>query len=199
MVNNHIKQLASQKYRCGQYALTEGQIERLLLSFTNLQDKACIALSISTGIRREDIVKIKRNDFDPENGTITFYESKKKRTRTIYIPSPETIQLLIMHLNSCRQSIWLFPSPRKSGDVSKNHVSGRHMYDVLNQQLELIGLERRPYHALRASCYKLCQKAGWSSRKACELLGDTLTVAELHYNAPSIEEMHAIAVERPLF
>lgn len=190
---------SAQKYRCGQDALTERQIERLLLSFSNLQDKACIALAIATGIRREDIGKIKKNDFDPENGTITFYESKKKRTRTIYIPSPETIQLLIMHLNSCRPSEWLFPSPRKSGEVSKSHVSGRHLYNVLNRQLESIGLERRPFHALRASCYKLCQKAGWSTRKACELLGDTMAVAELHYNAPSTEEMHAIATEKPLF
>jgi hypothetical protein len=36
-------------------------------------------------------------------------------------------------------------------------------------------------------------------RKAAELLGDTLRVAENHYNAPSRREMEEIAEEKPLF
>jgi hypothetical protein len=45
----------------------------------------------------------------------------------------------------------------------------------------------------------MCQEAGWSQRKAAELLGDSLMVAETHYNAPSDEEMRIIAKEKQLF
>ena len=59
-----------------------------------------IALAVSTGLRREDLVSLNRKDFNPKEGTITYYEHKKKRTRTVFIPSPEAIQLLNMHIQS---------------------------------------------------------------------------------------------------
>ena len=187
-----------EQYKSGQHALTPAQVKKLLLSFSDIQDKAIIALAASTGLRREDLVQIKKNDFDAEKGTITYFEHKKKRTRTVYIPSQEAIQLLIMHLKTCKKSDWLFPSP-KGGKYESSHVSSRHIYDVFNEHLEFIKLNKRPFHSLRATCYKLCQAQGWTQRKAAELLGDSLRVAEEHYNAPSVEEMQDIAREKPLF
>jgi integrase len=104
-----------------------------------------------------------------------------------------------MHLRTCRDSEWLFPSPFKSSRFTNAHVSSRHAYDILNDQLDVIKIPRRPFHSLRATCYKMCQKAGWEVRKACELLGDTQRVAEEHYNAPSTGDMKEIANEKPLF
>lgn len=187
-----------EQYKSGQHALTVTELKKLLLSFADIQDKALIALTASIGLRREDIVNIKKNDFDPKAGTITYFEHKKKRTRTVYIPSQETIQLLVMHLRTCKKSEWLFPSP-KAGKFEGRHVSSRHAFDVFNEHLELCGLARRPFHSLRATCYKLCQASGWTQRKACELLGDSLRVAEEHYDAPSVGEMQEISKEKQLF
>lgn len=187
-----------EQYKSGQHALTPSQVKKLLLSFSDIQDKSIIALAVSTGLRREDLVQIRKNDFDSIRGTITYFEHKKKRTRTVFIPSQEAIQLLNMHLKTCKKSDWLFPSP-KSGKFEGSHISGRHIYDIFNEHLELIKLDKRPFHSLRATCYKLCQERGWSQRKAAELLGDSLRVAEEHYNAPSVEEMQDIAKEKPLF
>jgi integrase len=198
-MKNTTKKFSKEQYKSGQHALTPKQVKELLLSFSSLQDKAMIALAVSIGLRREDLVSVKKNDYDSKQGSITYYESKKKRTRTVYIPSQETIQLLNMHLDSCRKSEWLFPSPKETGKFKSAHISSRHVYDVLNEHLEAVGLGRRPFHALRATCYKMCQEAGWTQRKACELIGDSLMVAELHYNAPSDEEMRGIAKEKQLF
>ncbi|AKB22325.1 site-specific integrase [Methanosarcina sp. WH1] len=186
------------EYKSGQHALTAGQVKALLLSFNNLQDKAMIALAISIGLRREDLVNVKRNDYNPDTGNITYYESKKKRTRTVKIPSAETIQLLNMHIQTCRKSPWLFPSPKQTGKFANAHISSRQCYDILNEHLERTGLEARPFHSLRATCYKLAQASGWTQRQACELLGDSLRVAEIHYDAPSIGEMQALALSKPL-
>jgi len=91
-----------EEYKSGQHALDSASVKKLLLSFSNLQDKAMISLACSTGIRREDLVSIKQNDYKCEYdeqkskyiATVTFFEQKKKRTRTIYISSQETIQLI---------------------------------------------------------------------------------------------------------
>ncbi len=187
------------RYKAGEKALTPHQVERLLLSFDNVQDKALISLTIAIGLRRVDIVNIKRNDYDSKRGCITYYEKKKRRTRTVFIPSEDTIQTLNMHIATARPSVWLFPSPKKTGKFKNAHISDRHIYDIYNEQLEKLGIEPRPFHSLRATCYKLCQAAGWSSRKACDLIGDTMEVAELHYNAPSIEEMEEISKDKPIF
>ena len=116
-----------EQYKSGQHALTGKQVKELLLTFSNLQDKAMIALAVSTGLRREDLVNLKRKDFNPKEGTITYFEHKKKRTRTVFIPSPETIQLLNMHLQSCRKNEWLFPSPKVTG-IYKNATYFKQAY-----------------------------------------------------------------------
>lgn len=192
-------------YKTGQFALTVGQLDKLLLTFDSVQDKAMIALAATIGLRREDLVTIRRNDYNPNNGSITYYEHKKKKIRTVFIPSQKVIQLLNMHINSCRKNDWLFPSPKETGKYKNAHVSSRHVYDIYNEHLAKAGIKSptgrntRPFHSLRATCYKLCQKKGWTQRQACELIGDSLRVAEEHYNAPSEEEMRTLAEEQELF
>ena len=190
---------SKEEYMSGQHALDEKQVKALLLTFDDIQEKAMIALAVAIGLRREDLVNIKKKDYDSQKKTLTYFEKKKKRTRTLRIPSQEAVQLLNMHLKTCRSSQWLFPSPKTTGIYKNSHVSSRHIYDIFNEYLDIAGIDRRPFHALRATCYKLAQSKGWSMRKAAELLGDTLRVAENHYNAPSRREMEEIAEEKPLF
>lgn len=186
------------QYKTGQHALTPSEVKRLLLSFADVHEKAIIELGIAIGVRRADLAAIRRNNYNPEKKTITYYESKKKRDRTVFIPSDSAVQTLNMHLKTARKSEWLFPSP-KLGKYEKKHISDRQIYDILNEHLDKIGVSRRPLHSLRATCYKLCQDKGWEPRKACELLGDTLNVAENHYNAPSVDEMKEISNTKELF
>lgn len=195
----------NQPYKTGVFALTVDQLDKLLLTFDSVQDKAMIALAATIGLRREDLVCIRRNDYDPVNGTITYYEHKKRKTRTVFIPSQKVIQLLNMHIKASRKNEWLFPSPKEIGRYKNAHVSSRHVYDVYNEHLAKAGIKSpsgrntRPFHSLRATCYKLCQKKGWTQRQACELIGDSLRVAEEHYNAPSEEEMRTLAESNELF
>lgn len=182
-----------QEYKSGQHALSPDEVEALMLTFDNISDKSMIGLAISAGVRREDIVNIKSRDFDSITGSITFYEHKKHKIRTIYIPSAEVVQLITMQLNVCRHSDWLFPSPRTTPHFKNKHISGRHIYDIFNEHLDKAKIPRRPFHSLRATAYKLVQKQGWTPRMAAELLGDSITVSEMHYGAPSISEMISAA------
>ncbi|HZK71268.1 MAG TPA: site-specific integrase [Clostridia bacterium] len=188
-----------EQYKSGQHALTIDEVKALLLTFDNLQDKAMIALTLSTGLRREDVVNIQSRNFDAKEGSITFMEHKNKKIRTIYIPSQETIQLITMHLKTCRPSEWMFPSPRDTPFFKNKHVSSRHAYNVFNEHLKKAGISQRPFHAMRATAYKIAQASGWTPRMAAELLGDSLEVAEIHYGAPSVGDMKDAARKMPFF
>lgn len=182
----------SDKYRSGEKSLTTAQVGKLLEVVTDLQDEALLRLALTTGIRREDIVAISSNDVNLENGTVTFYEQKKRRTKTVPI-SGATLNTLTKWLR-INKSPFLFPA-RQAG---KKHLSGKTAYNMLNKYLEAAVLEKRPFHSLRATATKLCQRAGWKPEETAELLGDKVSTIQMHYSVPTPEELKERAKSNPI-
>jgi integrase len=139
--------MSKERYRTGRDSLTTAQVASLLEAFSRPWEKALIHLAIAAGLRRTDLVALKRNDFYPDTGRLTYYEKKKRRTRSITIPSPAAIQDLKMHLNTSRKSEWMFPSPLNGPTFKKSHISDRQAYDLFNEHLDQIGIRRRPFPA----------------------------------------------------
>jgi integrase len=181
-------------YRTGEFSLTEAEIVRLFASARSYGDEVLLRLAIGTGIRREDVVRIERTGFDSGAGSITYHEAKKRRVRTVRIGG-ETLDVLRKWTNELPASgRWLFPS-RERGS---GHLSGRTAYNVLQRALEAAGLEGRPFHALRSTCVKRAQRAGWTPEQVSELTGDSIRVIQLHYATPTPGEMAEVAKDRPL-
>ena len=181
-------------YRTGRDALTEDEVAVVIKATTSYQDEALLRLAIVTGIRREDLVAIPLEGIDLTGGEITYYESKKKRTRTIHIGG-ETPGFLAKHVDNLPAgSRFLFPG-REAG---VRHISGKTAWNILDRALRAAGLKPRPFHALRATCVKLAQKRGWSVEKVAELTGDTPRTIQTHYSTPSADEMAQVARERPI-
>lgn len=180
--------------RSAEYALTPSQVDNLLRRIDHLEDEALIRTAIATGIRREDVVAVRVRDIDLDDGWLTFFETKKDRTRSIPIHGDVLITLrkYVRHLP--KGTPWLFPSPRDP----KRHLSGRAAYDILNRWLTKAGIAERPFHALRSTCIKLAQARGWPIENVMELVGDTFRTIKEHYDTPSREEMAQIAREKPL-
>lgn len=182
-----------ERYLTGEKALTEKQVENFLLKIGTVYDEALFRLALTTGIRREDIVNIKQADVNLEAGTVSFYEHKKDRIRTVPIPE-STAQKLRQHLAIIGKGTWLFPAP---GD-KKKHISSRQVYNRFQRYLKEAGIEPRPFHALRATCIKLCQRRGWSVEQTAKLVGDTIAVVQEHYSVPSEEELKQVAEEKAI-
>ena len=183
----------SETYKTGEKALTEKQVEAFLGKIGSLYDETLFRLALSTGIRREDIASIKQADVDLNNYQISFYENKKRRIRTIPL-NENVVQKLKQHLHVIGKGMWLFPSPYNH----RKHISGRQIYSRFQKYLDAAGIESKPFHALRATCIKLCQRRGWSVEQAAKLLGDTIRVVQEHYTTPSNEELRQVARERPI-
>lgn len=183
-------------FRTGRKSLSQANVDSLLAVITDLEHSALIMLAISTGIRREDIVRIKQADFDYETRKLSFYESKKNRIHTVYVPL-NVANTLQMVKKSNKKDLYMFPgnSEKKNG---KGHLSGRNAYNILNRYLEKAGLEKRPFHSLRSTCIKLCQKKGWQPIETAELTGDSLTVIQEHYMVPSDQEMKEVSKEKAI-
>jgi integrase len=192
----------------GSLAFTPEEVSTLLARVANVRDSAILELAVSTGIRREDLVAIRLEGLDLERGFLTFYESKKARTRTVPVDGRTLVTLrryVETHRRGADASPWLFPGGRRDRreterglSASQHHLSGFAAWGILRKWTTAAGLPPRPFHALRATCYKLCKARGWSVEQASALIGDTVRTAAEVYVVATPGELKEAARERPI-
>lgn len=187
---------SEESYRTGEFALTDDEVERLLAAAEEFLEHVFLKFAISTGIRRGDVVAIKWKDVDLENRRVTFYEKKKDRIKEVYI-SQGMAQDLRRLMGIQSGEYYVFPG-RSEQKYGKGHLSSRSAYDVLQRNLKQAGIEARPFHALRATCIKMCQRRGWSAEQTAKHVGDTIRVVQEHYSTPSAGEMAQTAETKSL-
>lgn len=168
--------LNSDKYKSGQKSLSKKEYEKLVSVIDNLEDELLIKMAITTGLRREDLCSIKISNLNLDDGTLTFHETKKNLDRRIYI-NQDIVMLIKKFLKTQDKRDTLFS------------FTGRTAYRHLNHWCVIAGIPERPFHALRATCVKFCQLAGWTPSEVSDLTGDTLRVIQEHYATPSDGEM----------
>lgn len=192
----------------GSLALTPAEVSTLLDRVDNVRDSALLELAVSTGIRREDLVAVRLEGVDTERGFLTFYESKKRRTRPVPVDG-RTLVTLRRYVESLPRgtdaSPWLFPGGRRDRRetrlglaASQHHLSGFAAWGILRRWLTVAGLKPRPFHALRATCYKLCKARGWSVEQAAALIGDSVRIASEVYGVATPAELREAARDHPI-
>lgn len=190
-----------EKYTSGEVSLRPDQVDELLSVIDDLTYLALFKLAVSCGIRRGDIVGLKWKDVNLDKNELKFYEKKKDRVKTVYFSDSVAQTLKLLRNEQEGKEYYLFPG-RSNMKYGKGHVSESTVYRRFQTFLVKAGIQgeedRKPFHALRATCYKLCQSAGWSVEQAAKHIGDTVRVAQEHYATPSDEEMKGAATEKPI-
>ncbi len=171
--------------KSGEQALTKVEWEKLKGVINSFEDELLIKIAITTGIRREDIVNIKISNISLPDASLTFHESKKNRDRMISL-NPEIVQLISKYLKT-------IPKREKLFDFT-----GRTAWNKMDRLCKIAGIAPRPFHALRATCVKFCQAAGWRPSEVSKLTGDSLRVIEEHYACPSDAEMKEATINKPV-
>ena len=174
----------SERYKSGQKALTRKEYEKLIECIADLEDELLIKAAVALCMRREDLVRILIADIDLDNGKLYFYEEKKDVRRPINLPQPLVI-LITKFLKTIpkRQRLFSF--------------TGRTAYNRFNYWLGIAGLEKRPFHALRATGIKFAHAAGWSDEQISDLTGDKIATIQEHYMTPSSDEMREVTQGKP--
>jgi integrase len=185
----------------GERALTQKEYEALISHCITNEERLLLMLAVTTGLRRVDIAKVQISNIDLAEAKLTFHEHKKDRRdktgkvveeRWRMIPlSPKVVQELTIYLNAVGKDHggFLF----SWGEPRWGDRTAHRRFQVM---CDRAGVERRPFHALRASCIKFCQAKGWSPEQVAKLTGDTIAVIQQHYLTPSDQEMHETVREK---
>lgn len=177
--------LKSDKYTSGEKALSKSEYDKIISVIDNIEDELLVKMAVTTGLRREDLCDVKISNINFNDGLLTFYESKKKIDRSIYL-NLDLLLLIKKFLKTQGKRETLFS------------FGGRTAYRHLNHWCQIAGIPERPFHALRATCVKFCQVAGWKPEQVCKLTGDTLRTIQEHYSTPSEGEMKEVVKEKPI-
>jgi integrase len=170
--------MKQQRYRTGEKALTKKEYETVLSVCGSLEDRVMVMLAVALGLRRGDLVRVKISNIDFKNRQVTYLE-KKKGDKVRVVPLGPKLE----------QEIKMLIGTIPKGQDTLFSFKDRQAYNRFNNLCEKAGIGSRPFHALRGTCVKFCQAAGWSPEQVAELTGDTIEVIQSHYLVPSLAEM----------
>lgn len=176
------------RYKTGEKAFTDKEFDKLMSVVDNIQDECLFTLAVTTGLRRYDLTHIQISNISLDNddrpGNWLTYNEKKKRNRIRTIPlNDKAVQVIKKLINS--------RGKENKSDMLFS-ISDRTAYNHLQTNCKKAGIQTRPFHALRATCIKRCQKAGWKPEQVASLTGDTIAVIQEHYLTPSSSEMQEV-------
>lgn len=171
-------------YTTGQFAFTRKEFGKLLQVCGTVGDELMVKMGAAYGLRREDAVNVRIEDINPTEMTMTYYEKKKDRIRTVPIGF-NMMQLMRKYIATLPKNQMLLFA-----------FSGSTAYRKLQRLCIAASIPRRPFHAFRATCVKFCQDAGWTPEQVSELTGDTIRVIQEHYATPSRAEMCEVMKEK---
>lgn len=149
-----------------------------LSGIDNYEDLVLFKLAVTTGIRREDIVKIELSGLDMEQDTITFWEAKKRRNWTVPI-HPETKVELQRYLKTIPK-----------GQKTLFTFTGRTAYNHLQKYLQKAGIKKElSFHDLRRTFVKNAKRRGLSPKAVSQITGDRLSTVQEYYENLDMDEL----------
>jgi integrase len=171
-------------YKTGQLSLSDMEYEKVLDACSTVEDELLIKWAVATTMRRSDVVKVMIKDINLETGEVKFFEKKKQKIHTIYIGA-KLVQLVTKYLKTIpKQQKYLF------------EFNDKTCWNKLNRLCDIASIPRRPFHALRGTGIKRCQRAGWTLEQVCALCDDKLATVAEYYLVPSQSEMQEITTNK---
>lgn len=166
------------------FAFSQLEIARLLAACDNPADHIMILLAYRYGFRRDDLAKVKLGNIDFVNSTLTFYDHKKNKDRTIPIEDDVLSELKRYKSTLPKKRIYLLPF----NDPSTLWV---HLQDRCAAAGIPVppGRTGRPFHSLRGTCVKFRQAQGWTVSQVAALIGDEPETVLKHYATVTNEEL----------
>lgn len=153
-------------------SLTIEEQDKLLSVVETFGDLCLFEIELSTGIRREDIVKIEVGSVDLENRKLTFWEGKKGAFHTVPIATSvlPTVKRYLNTLPKGRKRLFTF--------------TGRTAYNKLQYYLKKAEIKKKiAFHDLRRTFVKTAKRKGLSDKAISQITNDKLeTISEFYSN-----------------
>lgn len=155
--------------------LSEEEVQAILKSIENLKHKAIISTIYSAGLRRSELINLRKQDVFYDRKVIFIRGSKGKKDRNTIL-SDLLIILLKKYLDEYNPNYWLFEG------VNRKQYSATSIAKILKRAAAKAGIEKRVTpHMLRHSFATHLLEHGLDIRYIQEILGhDSSETTEIY-------------------
>jgi integrase/recombinase XerD len=145
--------------------ISEESVQRMLSSIDNLKHLCVVGLLYSSGLRRGEVINIRKGDIDIERRQIRVRGAKGKKDR-VTILSKHMTRLLVQYVAEYKPQYWLF-----EGAIRGKYSAGS-VGNVVKRAARKAGIAQRVTpHTLRHSFATHLLEQGTDTRFIQELLG----------------------------
>jgi site-specific recombinase XerD len=159
--------------------LTTQEVLRLFGACRDIRQKLVLQLIYETGLRVREITRLRVSDFDKQLRTITVYNSKGRKTRSV--PYGEQLRLTLAQYCKVRGGVpanTLIESIKEPG----NPLSRRGVQHIVREAVRRSGIKKRIHpHTLRHTFAVHYLNFGGSLPDLQRLLGHEHITTTLHY------------------
>lgn len=126
--------------------ISEEEVMAILNSTQNLKHKSVIATIYSAGLRRSELINLRKQDIYFDRKLIFIRNAKGKKDRTSIL-AESLVPILKKYLEEFKPNYWLFEG------VNRNQYSATSIVKIIRKGAEKAGIDKRVTpHTLRHSC-----------------------------------------------
>lgn len=167
--------------------ISEQEVEAILNASDNLKHRCMLSLIYSAGLRRSELLNLKKNDIDSKRMVISIYKAKGMKDRLVPL-SPVILDMLREYYKQYKPTEYLF-----EGQYGGPY-SSRSLDKVLKIASQKAGIKKNiNLHMLRHSYATHLLEGGTNLRHIQELLGHKSPKTTQIYTHVSTEQLGKIA------
>lgn len=149
--------------------LSISEVEKLISATQNIKHRALLALAYSSGLRRQEVQRIKPVDIDSARMQVRVVQGKGKKDRNTIL-SPKALDLLRTYYKIQRPKTFLFETQMKRGVP----LADSTLNEIVKQNAVKAGIKKRiSFHTLRHCFATHLLEKGVNIRIIQEFMGHT--------------------------
>lgn len=162
---NEIKNVKGETLPAGR-ALAGGEVNALMQACINdltpagFRDAAIIAVMAVAGPRRNELVNLNLNDYDPESGALKILHGKGNKQRVVYLDNGAAEALADWLTLRGSEPGALFVPITKAGKLIYKSLTDQAIYNMLAKRATQAGVSQFTPHDLRRTCITDLLEAG---------------------------------------
>ena len=130
---------------------------------SGFRDAALLSVLYIAGMRKNELIHLKKADFDIRTGELKIRVAKRNKERLVYVLGKARQRVIdwLEHLQDFRESEWLFVSIDQLGNPRNEQIkSGQTVNDILLRRAKQAGVENFTPHDLRRTAISEMLDAG---------------------------------------
>ena len=165
------------------------------VTLRGLRDRAILAVLLSCGLRRAELIHLRIEDLVQREGRWVFVDlvGKGMRTRTITVPANVKVAIDRWTSASRITSGALFRPINKGDVISGTEIKDEKViWNIVARYASMTGLGPLAPHDLRRTCAKLCRKGGGNVEQIKFLLGHSSIQTTERYLGSTLDYQNAV-------